>query len=115
MRYMKPSIIICAIVALTFSTVAVAGALISGTGGQVIWLSSAPASVALNVKEDPTSVFAFDERQGVTLTAPLPVNINGTGTFGSYPNGSKQIASGTQVDSFLLHSDPPANTTSARR
>src|SRR5689334_4519328 len=115
MRSAKPSVVIGAVCAFAFSTCAIAGALISGTSGQVIWLSSAPASVALNAKEDATSVFAFDERQGVTLSAALPVNVTAPGTYGTFSNGTKQIAAGTQVDSLLLHSDPPGNTSSGRR
>ena len=59
-------------------------------------------------------MIAFDERQGVTLTAPLPVNVTDPGTYGSYPNGSRKIAAGEQVDSHLIHSDPPGNKTTGR-
>jgi uncharacterized repeat protein (TIGR01451 family) len=115
MRFAKPSVIFGAVGALAFSTVAVAGALISGSSGQVIRLSSPPASVAVGAQEDATSAIAFDEQQGTTLASSMLVDAVDPGTYSSFPNGSRRIAAGTKVDSHLVHSDVPAGGPTTRR
>jgi uncharacterized repeat protein (TIGR01451 family) len=115
MRAAKPSIIIGVIGALAFSTMAVAGALISGASGQVIQLTSAPPSVAVDVEEDATNAIAFDERQAVTLESTLLVDATGPGTYRTWPNGRRTIAAGTEVDSHLIHSDPSSAKTGIHR
>lgn len=115
MRVAKPSIVVSAVVALAFSTIAVAGALITGAGGQVIWLSSAPSSVAVGAQEDATSAIAFDERQATTLTSRVLVDAVDPGTYSTFPNGSRNVAAGTQVDSHMIHSDVPPGIPTTRR
>src|SRR6478609_11960970 len=114
MRAAKPSIVIGIIAALAFSTVAVAGALISGSAGNVIKLSSPPPSVAVNAEQNATSAIVFDERQAVSLTSPLLVDASEPGTYGTWP-GKGTVAVGTQVDSHLIHSDPVSFASGTRR
>jgi uncharacterized repeat protein (TIGR01451 family) len=115
MRSSKGFIALCAAVVLTVSSVAVAGAFISGSSGQVIRLSTPPVSVALNKLENATSVYAFDEAQGKTLTAAVAVDAVNPGTYTSFPAGTATVAAGTVVDSHLIHSDIPSKSYTARR
>jgi uncharacterized repeat protein (TIGR01451 family) len=114
MRAAKPSIVIGVIVALAFSTVAVAGALISGASGNVIRLSSPPSSVAVNALEDGTNAVTFDERRAVTLTAAVVVDAIDPGTYTVNSTPANKVAAGRVVDSNLIHSDPPAGGTVRR-
>src|SRR3954471_3126981 len=107
MRLPKKPLVGALIALVVVSTVAAAGAIISGTTGSVIKLSSPPASVKLNALENATSVVAFDERQQVTLGAPVAIDASAPGTYASFPNGSATLATGTVVDSHLIHSDIP--------
>jgi uncharacterized repeat protein (TIGR01451 family) len=110
----KRVVALAATAVLAVSTFAVAGALITSSTGSVIKLASPPPSVALNALQHPTSVHAFDERQGVTLTAPLTVNAVNPGTYSNH-SGSATIPAGTVVDSHLMHSDPPSQPYTPRR
>lgn len=88
----------------------VAGALIGTVSGQIIKISP-PPSAATGVLTHPTSMFAWDERQNVTLASPLRVDIVNAGTYdqaSDLVNGT--IATGTIVDSHLVHSDKPAGS-----
>ena len=96
-------------------TVAVAGAIITSSSGSVIKLNTAPASVKLDKLENATSVYAFDERQGVTLGSNVAVDAVNPGTYTTFPNGNATVASGTVVDSHLIHSDIPSRNFTARR
>lgn len=115
MRFAKPSVVIAAVLAIACSTVAVAGALISGAGGSVVWLTAPPPSVALNALQSATQVYAFDERQMVTLSGDVGVDAVDPGTYTSFPNGSASVAAGTVVDSHLVHSDPTPGGIARRR
>lgn len=116
MRGIKPSIIITVVVGLAFSTAAVAGALISGSSGQILRLSSPPASVAVNATEDTNNAIAFDERQNVTLPAPLVVDAVDPGTYTITTSPTYKVQSQRVVDSHLIHSDPPgAGSAGAHR
>jgi len=75
-----------------FGTADAAVTSVSGAAVKV----SAPASVVEDAYESDTELRVFDERQAVTLDAPLTVDIGASGT----------IAAGTVVDSHLLHADP---------
>jgi uncharacterized repeat protein (TIGR01451 family) len=108
-------IALCAVAVIAASTVAVAGALISGSSGSIIRLSAPPPSVALNARENATSAEAFDEAQGVTLASAVNVDGVNPGSFTTFPNGSAKIPAGTVVDSHLIHSDPPSRNATARR
>jgi uncharacterized repeat protein (TIGR01451 family) len=105
MKISKKVAIVGVAAALLVPTVAVAGALISGSTGSVIKLSSAPASVKLNALQNKTAVHAFDERQGTLLAAPVAVDAVNPGTYVTFPAGSATIPAGTIVDSHLIHSD----------
>ena len=111
----KRIVIACLTAVLAFSTATVASALISGSSGSVIRLSSPPASVRLNALENATSVVAFDEQQGATLGSALAVDAVNPGTYTSFPNGSATIPAGTVVDSHLIHSDPPSRNYNPHR
>jgi hypothetical protein len=103
---------------VAFLGVLVATALIAATGthgaissvsGQV-QLIAPPPSVQLGALQSDTTMFAFDERQNVTLSAPLPVDISQPGQYG--PNSGPDpltpgtIPAGTTVSSQFVHADP---------
>ena len=118
MRISKKSqkaVLVGAVVALVTSMAAVSGALISGTGGSVIKLNPAPASVALNALENKTSAVTFDEQQGVTLAAPVAVDAINPGTYNSFTSAIGTIPAGTVVDSHLIHSDLTSSGSTIRR
>src|SRR3954469_13121618 len=114
-RSTKRLVVICLSAVVLVSTVTVAGALISGSTGSLIKLSSAPASVKLNALENATSAVAFDERQNVTLASAVSVDAVSPGTYASFPNGTAKVAAGTVVDSHLIHSDIPSRGYTVRR
>lgn len=93
----------------------IANALIGSVSGQVIVISP-PASVLLGGSSHPTSIFAFNERQGVTLASPIAVDIIAPGTYdtGSDLANNATVATGTNVDSHFLHSDMRAGGTVER-
>ncbi len=115
MRTTKAVLAACAAAILGLSTVVVAGAAISGTSGQVIELTTPPASVALNKLEHATSVYAFDEKQGVTLGGAVAVDAVNPGTYTTFPSGSAKVAAGTLVDSHMIHSDIPSRSYTSHR
>jgi uncharacterized repeat protein (TIGR01451 family) len=114
-RSSKVIVAVCAVAALAFSTVVMAGAAITGSTGQVIRLTTPPASVALNKLENATSTYAFDEAQGKTLTSAIAVDAVNPGTYTTFPAGSAKIAAGTVVDSHLIHSDIPSRNFTSHR
>ena len=92
--------------ALLLSSRGLAHAAIDSTTGAAVKVA-APASVVENAYESDTEIRAFDERQAVTLEAPLAVDITDPGTYdGSGPLTPGTIPAGTVVDSHLLHADP---------
>ena len=97
------------------AVVTVAGALITGSTGSVIRLSSPPTSVRLNALENATQVYAFDEAQNVTLAAPVAVDATAAGTYSTFPSGNATIAANTVVDSHLIHSDIPSRNPTTHR
>jgi uncharacterized repeat protein (TIGR01451 family) len=115
MRLSKRVAALIATTGLVVSTIAVAGALITSSTGSVIRLSTPPVSVALDKLQNATSVHAFDEKQGVTLAAPVNVDIVNAGTYSSFGSGGSTIPAGTVVDSHLIHSDPPSKNYTPRR
>ena len=104
-----------AAVLVASSTGAVAGAFIAITSSGVTRLAAAPPSVALNALESPTAVFAFDERQNVTLTSALAIDFANPGTYGTFPTNSGKLPVGSVVDSHLIHSDPTSPGATTRR
>ena len=106
---------IAAAIVASMITVAVAGAIITSSSGSVIKLNTAPTSVKLDKLENATSVFAFDERQGVTLASNFAVDAVNPGTYTSFPSGNATVAKNTIVDSHLIHSDIPSRNFTARR
>jgi uncharacterized repeat protein (TIGR01451 family) len=115
MRVSKRAVALVAAAVIAASSVAMAGALITSSTGQLVKLTAPPPSVALDKLQNATSAVAFDERQGVTLTAPLSVDIVNAGTSSVHSSNSNSIATGTVVDSHLIHSDPPSKNYTARR
>lgn len=88
----------------------VAHAVISTVSGQIIKIAP-PPNASGGVATNPTNILAWDERQGVTLASPLRVNIVAAGVYNDAAdlvNGT--IATGTVVDSHMLHSDKPAQS-----
>ena len=93
----------------------VANALISTVSGQVTKIAP-PPNAASGGATDPTNILAWDERQGVTLASPLKVDIVSPGTYDASSDlVNATIATGTVVDSHMLHSDRPGNTGSSVR
>ena len=115
MRSSKAFFAACVASALLASTFAVAGANISSSTGAVIRPPTAPLDVRLNKLESATSVHAFNEAQGKTLTAAVNVDAVNPGTYSTFPSGTAKIAVGTVVDSHLVHSDIPSRNYTARR
>ncbi len=88
---------------------AMAQAVISSTGVRL--LPTAPASVMQGAVQSNTQATAFQEKQGLTLTDALPVDVSAPGTYSaavSLTPGS--IAAGSKVDSFMFYTDPINNT-----
>ena len=83
----------------------VAWAAIQSTGGQVTQIAS-PPSVELHMLESNTTLFAFNERQCVTLAAALRVSISTPGTY-TYAAQmiTKLIPAGTKVSSQFIQAD----------
>ncbi len=87
---------------------ATAGAVIGSTSGAVV-LVAAPPSVVPGAFESPSSIFAFNERQGLTLASSLGVDISTAGVYDQISDiHPSTLAAGTVVDSHFLHGD---NTT----
>lgn len=92
--------------ALAFVGFGPADAAVTSVSGAAVKVS-APASVVEDAYESDTELRVFDERQAVTLDAPLTVDITAAGTYdGSGALSPGTIAAGTVVDSHLLHADP---------
>ncbi len=83
------------------------GATITGTSGPVQQIAP-PPSVAYNKLESQTTAFAFNEASGVVLANPVQVDATAPGKYSS-PKAlhTSNIASGTVVDSHMVHTDPP--------
>ena len=83
-----------------------AGAAIDAVSGQFEWLQTPPASVQPGALSSETVMRAFDERQHVTLTSPLSVNISQPGTYKLVADETPAvIPAGTVVDSQFVHVD----------
>jgi large repetitive protein len=87
---------------------------ISTVSGQISRIAP-PASVLPSGVSSPTQMFAFDEQQGATLSAPLKVDMTQPGTLSSNSQISAAlIPAGTIVDSHYVDSARPAGGTSVR-
>ncbi len=90
-----------------------ARAAVIGECGGIVPISAPPSLVEGKV-EATGSVHAFAERAGVKLGAPLTVDAVTPGVYGSsalLPAVAPTIATGTTVDSYMLHSDPVGKPT----
>ena len=72
--------VVLAVLLIVASLPNMANALIATVSGQVIKIAP-PPSASTSVLTHPTHVFAWDERQSVTLASPLRVDIVGAGTY----------------------------------
>ena len=78
---------------------------IATVGGSVTEIS-APLSVKVGELRSNTEIFAFAEKQGVTLGTDLNVDLR------PYPlSGPGSIPAGTTVDSHYIHFDPSTTTS----
>jgi len=103
----------CASVAATFTVHVVDAAIVSGSGN--VQHIAPPASVISGATEHATDVLAFDEQQGVTLASALRTDINSPGVYDELADlQASTIATGTVVDSHLVHSDRTATGTTLR-
>ena len=96
--------LVACVIAL-MSMVAAASASITGTSGQITQIAP-PASVAIDALESDTTMYAFDEQQGVTLASPLAVNITTPGTYDDSSDLTPgTIPAGTVVNSHFVNAD----------
>ncbi len=85
----------------------VAHAVIGSTSGAMVTVA-APASTLPGAFDSTTSIFAFNERQGVTLASSLTVQISTPGTYGLggvAGTTPTSVPAGTVVDSHMIHND----------
>ena len=72
-----------------------------------------PLNLELNKYESNTDIFVFDEKQDLTLTSDVYVDITKAGTYndaGDLTPGT--IPAGTLVNSYLIHVDPVGTASS---
>lgn len=82
-----------------------AGAVVASTTGQLIKIAP-PTDVKQIGLCSPDKVFTFDEQQGVTLGADVPVDYKTVGTYTDYgPPSLAPVPAGTVIDSHFLHSN----------
>ncbi len=97
--------------ALVFSSPhsALAQGVVSSTN--VNLFPSAPPNVQQGKITSNTLTTAFQEKQNLTLTNALNVDISTPGTFATTVSLTPgTLAAGTQIDSFLFYTDPTSNT-----
>ena len=83
----------------------VVSATIVSVSGDIVKIAP-PPSVELSALESNTTMYAFDERQCVTLLAPLKVNITVAGTYDDKDDLTPgSIPAGTRVSSHLVQAD----------
>jgi hypothetical protein len=84
----------------------VSASIISLSGVTV--LPSPPASVQLDQLQSNTTVYAFQERNGSTLGAPLLVDVSAPGSYNNLSDIPlpSSIPAGTVVNSYYLSADP---------
>lgn len=71
-----------------------------------------PPSVVLNQLQSSTTSFAFIESSGLTLAAPLDVDVTAPGSYTNQNNLSAgTIPAGTQIRSWMIHFDPTTSRT----
>lgn len=89
-----------------FMLVAVAGANVSGTTGDIVEIA-APSSVVHHTLESNSDIQLFSESRGVVLSKKLRVDVPGVQASDNR-NRPKNgvIPKGTEVNSYMLHSDP---------
>jgi hypothetical protein len=80
-----------------------ASAVVTTTTNNIVKISP-PADVRPAGLCSQTSVYAFNELQGVTLAAPVKVNFTDPGSYAAWPAVSPKIPAGTVVDSHFLDS-----------
>jgi hypothetical protein len=92
-------------VMLATAFTSVVGAAILSVSGEITKIAP-PPSVELSQLESNTTMFAFDERQCVTLLAPLKVNISVPGTYDESDDlAPSVIPAGTRVSSQFVQAD----------
>lgn len=97
---MKPVRKLIGAAALAVLGATTAHAAIVSQAGAVTLLGNAPASVLEGALESDTTVYAFNEKQGLTLSSGLLVNFVAPGF-----TSSGIIAAGTRVSSHFVHFD----------
>jgi hypothetical protein len=113
MKLRKTAVItfVCLMV-LVLVTQSLAG-IIGTTGAVVDVTATPPASVLLGATQSDTEIKLFTERGGVTLVAPVNVDVSVPGTYNfpaSAPYSPATLPAGTTVDSFFLHFDRVSTT-----
>ena len=86
-----------------FLPITPASAYISGTSGAITKISP-PASVKNQQLTSASTMFAFEERQGVQLASAVPVDITTPGNYESNASLTTEIPAGTIVDSHYINS-----------
>lgn len=85
---------------------------IAGSSGNAVRIAP-PSSVTPTGVDHPTSVLVFDERQGVTLAAPVRVDFKNPGTY-TGTIGATYVPAGSIVDSHFVDSSRSAGGVSVR-
>jgi hypothetical protein len=94
------------VVAAAAGPVGTAGAVISGTSGAVTKIAPPAAVQQGSGPASNTTMFAWDEQQGVTLASNQRVDITAPGNYESSTSLTiGTITAGTVVDSHFFHSD----------
>src|SRR5262245_11784885 len=97
---------------VTLAAVPPAGAVISGTSGQVAKILPPAAVAQSSTLGNNTTNWAWDEQQGVTLSSGIRVDITAPGNYESTAAlTAGTIPAGTVVDSHFFHADRINNGT----
>ncbi|MHC4415272.1 MAG: PEP-CTERM sorting domain-containing protein [Planctomycetota bacterium] len=101
---------VVAIPAFLLATTSLAEAGIINTTGDIIQIP-APPSVMLDQFESASTIYAFDEVQGFTLTADVLVDASQSGTYSDpLQLTPATIPAGTFVNVYIVHFDPLGQT-----
>jgi len=99
--------IVCA-----FMAVPAVADLISSTG-DVSYSTAIPGDLTLNAYESDDYIYVFDEKQNLTLTSDLAVDIALSGLYDEASDlvgAGGIIGAGTAVNSYIVHVDPIGTT-----
>ncbi len=106
MRAARVSVVVCVALVAAMVPAQPGGASVLSTADQIEQIAP-PPSVMPNALTGP-SIKLFEERQGVTLMAPLKIDLNAPGTYATssdLPTGLAKLPVGALIDSHFLHAE----------